>query len=133
MNAFRFSQRSLTCLNGVHPDLRRLAHEALARSEVDFVVTEGMRSVTRQKHLFNAGATRTMNSRHLTGHAIDVAAWVHGTIRWDWPLYDRISKAFKDASLNIDVPIVWGGDWESFKDGPHFELPWSVYPARKRV
>jgi peptidoglycan L-alanyl-D-glutamate endopeptidase CwlK len=26
------------------------------------------------------------------------------------------------------VPIVWGGDWRTFKDGPHFELDRRKYP-----
>lgn len=124
---FKFSERSLTNLDGVHPDLVKVAHDALAITPVDFVVIEGMRSVSRQKKLFEAGATRTMNSRHLTGHAIDVAAWVDGGIRWDWPLYDVISVAFKKAAKELGVPIVWGGDWSTFKDGPHYELDRNVY------
>ena len=67
-----------------------------------------------------------MNSRHLTGHAVDVAAWVDG-VRWDWPLYDAIAVAVKQAAKELDVAIVWGGDWATFRDGPHFELDRRVY------
>ena len=125
---FRFSQRSLTNLQQVHPDLQKIAHRALELTQVDFVVIEGIRTRERQQQLFREGATRTMNSRHLTGHAIDLAAWVGGTVRWDWPLYDQISKAMKQAAAEHGIPMVWGGDWKSFRDGPHFELDRRHYP-----
>jgi peptidoglycan L-alanyl-D-glutamate endopeptidase CwlK len=82
----------------------------------------------RQRSLFNSGASQTLNSRHLTGHAVDLGAWVDGGIRWDWPLYDRIANAMKRAANAEKVPIQWGGDWTSFKDGPHFQLPRDKYP-----
>ena len=126
MMAFRFSKRSLKALEGVHPALVAVAHRALELSPVAFVVTEGLRTLERQKELKAAGASRTLNSRHITGHAIDVAAWV-GEIRWDWPLYTQIADAFKQAASELNVAIVWGGDWESLRDGPHFELSRSVY------
>ena len=126
MVTFRFSKRSLKALEGVHPALVAVAHRALELSPVDFVVTEGLRTLERQKELKAAGASRTLNSRHITGHAIDVAAWV-GEIRWDWPLYAKIADAFKQAASELNVAIVWGGDWKSFRDGPHFELSRSVY------
>lgn len=124
--AFAFSQRSRRALEGVHPDLVRVAERALELTEVDFMVTEGVRSIERQRALVAARASRTMNSRHITGHAIDVAAWVGG-VRWDWPLYPRIAEAFKGAAAELGVPIVWGGDWPRFRDGPHFELDRDVY------
>jgi peptidoglycan L-alanyl-D-glutamate endopeptidase CwlK len=127
-NGFRFSARSERNLEGVHPDLVAVAREALQLSEIDFMITEGVRSVTRQKELFRAGATRTMNSRHLSGKAVDVAALVGGKVRWDWPLYAKIAAAFKMAAERRGVAIVWGGDWRTFKDGPHFELDRKVYP-----
>lgn len=120
--AFNLSPRSRRALEGVHPDLVRVVELAIVKTPVDFVVTEGLRTVARQKQLFAAGATRTMNSRHLTGHAVDVAALVGGKVRWDWPLYPRIADAFKEAAIIERVPIVWGGDWPRFRDGPHFEL-----------
>jgi peptidoglycan L-alanyl-D-glutamate endopeptidase CwlK len=126
---FKLSQRSLRNLNGVHPDLVRVVQRALELSTVDFMVTEGLRTKQRQQMLYAAGATRTLNSRHLTGHAVDLAAWVAGSVRWDWPLYYRIADAMKTAAAELGVAIVWGGDWKSFKDGPHFELDKKVYPA----
>lgn len=126
---FKFSQRSLNNLQSVHPDLQTIAHRALELTQVDFVVIEGLRTRERQQQLFSEGATRTMNSRHLTGHAIDLAAWSGGTVRWDWPLYDQISKAMKQAAAEYGIPMIWGGDWQSFRDGPHFELDRRHYPA----
>jgi peptidoglycan L-alanyl-D-glutamate endopeptidase CwlK len=120
------SPRSERNLQGVHKDLVRVVRFAGKRA--DFIVTEGLRTVARQKQLVAAGASQTMNSRHLTGHAIDVAALVDGKVRWDWPLYARIAEEMKAAAKELGVPIIWGGDWKSLKDGPHFELDRKKYP-----
>lgn len=125
---FSFSSRSLRNLEGVHPDLVAVAHRALQVTEIDFLVTEGLRTREKQIELVRAGASRTTRSRHLTGHAIDVAALVAGEVRWDWPLYEELSRAFKRAAFELKVPIVWGGDWKSFRDGPHYELSRTEYP-----
>ncbi|WAC60866.1 M15 family metallopeptidase [Brevundimonas sp. SL130] len=122
------SARSRSRLNGVHPALVAVVEAALARSSVDFMITEGLRTPERQAALVKAGASQTLKSRHLTGHAVDVAALVDGQVRWDWPLYGRIAEAFKAASRELNIPIVWGGDWKSLRDGPHFELDRKSYP-----
>ena len=114
-------------LKGVHPDLVKVVEKAITLTEIDFRVTEGLRSKTRQIELVNKGASKTLNSRHITGHAVDVVALIGGSVRWDWPLYDKIAKAFKQASKELNIPIVWGGDWKTFKDGPHFELDRNAY------
>jgi peptidoglycan L-alanyl-D-glutamate endopeptidase CwlK len=121
-------QRSLNRLEGVHPDLVRVVKKAAALSDLDFTVLEGLRTVERQKQLVNQGASRTMNSRHITGHAVDLAPMIGGTVSWDWPLYHRLAKIVKSAAADEKVPLVWGGDWRAFKDGPHWELPWKFYP-----
>lgn len=128
--AFHLSPRSNERLSGVHPALARVVKRAILCSEIDFTVLEGRRGLTRQKALFAAGATRTMNSRHITGHAVDLGAWIGGEVRWDWPLYDKIAFAMKQAAEQEGVPIEWGGDWKTFPDGPHFQLPWKEYPAK---
>lgn len=125
---FKFSPRSVQRLQGVHPRLVSCVHRALALSSVDFAVLEGVRTMERQKQLVAAGASQTMRSRHLTGHAVDLGAIVDGQVRWDWPLYDRIAAAMKQAAGELGVPLEWGGDWTTFKDGPHFQLPWKEYP-----
>lgn len=126
--SFRLSARSRTRMAGLHPDLVRVIEGAIAITPVDFTITEGLRKPVRQAELVKAGASRTLNSRHLTGHAVDVAAWIGGTVRWDWPLYPRIAGAFKQAAVDLDVPLVWGGDWPRLRDGPHFELCRKAYP-----
>lgn len=127
--SFTLSKRSLNNLNGVHPDLVKVVKLAITYTPVDFVVTEGLRTKERQEALVKAGASRTMNSRHLTGHAVDLAALVGGQVRWDWPLYERISQAMLRAAKELKVKLIWGGSWATFKDGPHFELARSEYPA----
>lgn len=124
---FTLSQRSRDRLKGVHKDLIKVVELAITKSSIDFIVTEGLRSKERQRQLVAAGASKTLNSRHITGHAIDVAALVDGKVRWDWPLYAKIAEAMKAAANELGVKIVWGGDWRSFKDGPHFELDRRFY------
>lgn len=124
---FQFSKRSEQNLHGVHPDLVAVVRKALALTSVDFMVTEGVRTPERQRELVKRGASQTMNSLHLPqadgyAHAVDLAAWVGG-VRWDWPLYHKIAEAMKLAAAELGIPIEWGGDWTSFKDGPHFQLP----------
>lgn len=120
--SYKLSQRSINRLKGVNPDLVSVVKLAIERSDVEFMVTEGLRTKERQAELVKAGASKTMNSRHITGHAVDLAAIVGGEIRWDWPLYTKLAKAMKQAAYELNVDIEWGGDWKSFKDGPHFQL-----------
>lgn len=122
------SVRSEKNLVGIHPDLDKVVRKAEELSELEFIVTEGLRSKERQEQLVKAGASKTMNSRHLTGHAVDLAIVVGGEVRWDWPLYSKLSNSMKEAAKQVGVPIEWGGDWTSFKDGPHFQLPFKEYP-----
>jgi peptidoglycan L-alanyl-D-glutamate endopeptidase CwlK len=128
MGNFAFGERSKKNLTGVHPDLVKVATKALELSQIDFTVTEGLRTKERQAQLMAAGASKTMNSRHITGHAIDIAPIIAGEVRWDWPPFQELAKAFKLAAKEENVLIVWGGDWVSFKDGPHFELDRRKYP-----
>lgn len=115
-------------LEGVHPDLVRVVQHAIKISKVDFTVLEGVRTLATQRKYFSAGKTRTMNSRHLTGHAVDLAPVVNGEISWDWKDFHPLAEAMKAAAKAENVPITWGGDWTTFKDGPHWELPWAKYP-----
>ena len=123
--------RSLARLEGVHPDLVRIVKTAASISDLDFTVLEGLRTVERQKELVKQGASKTMKSRHLTGHAVDLAPMIDGKISWDWPLYHRLAKTVKAAAAVERLPLQWGGDWRTFKDGPHWELPWAFYPKEK--
>jgi peptidoglycan L-alanyl-D-glutamate endopeptidase CwlK len=156
MNKFILGIRSKLNLRGVHPDLVAVVNKAIEITGIDFTVTEGLRSKQRQEQLVKSGASKTMNSRHLTGHAVDLAAIVKGKVRWDWELYFQIASAMQQAARDLLVPIVWGGVWDTklndlgndlqaehtkyimrqkklgkraFGDAPHFELSRKTYPA----
>lgn len=126
--------RSERNLSGVHADLVgviRAAWEGMQGrpDKLSFTVIEGLRSKKRQAELVAAGASQTMNGRHLTGHAVDLMATVAGAGRWDWPLYAALGVEVKAHAQAAGVPIVWGGDWRTLRDGPHFELSRKDYPA----
>lgn len=123
--SYALGTRSRQRLSGVHPDLVAVVKRAIQITEQDFSVLEGIRNINRQKELFKAGKSTTMNSRHLTGHAVDLAPW---PISWEWEGFYPIAEAMKQAAEELDVAIVWGGDWKSFPDGPHFELDRKAYP-----
>lgn len=128
---FRLGAVSRANLAGVHPDLTQIVTAAIAISPVDFQVIEGRRSAEREAELVRAGASQTLRSRHLTGHAVDVCALAGGEVSWDWALYPPIAAAFKQAAASLGHPIEWGGDWRTLKDGGHFQLPWAAYPAAR--
>lgn len=132
--AVTLTQASLKRLDGVHPDLVKVVKRAAELTTQPFQITEGLRTLSRQRELVKKGASRTLKSRHIAapnglGHAIDVVAMVGGRISWEVPLYHRIADAFKAAAREMGVPLEWGGDWASFFDGPHFQLPWGTHPG----
>lgn len=130
------NEHSKKTLVGVHPDLIRVVEEAaeISASEgLDFIITEGVRTLARQRKLVAAGASQTMKSRHIPGEdglskAIDFAVVIDGEITWKFPAYTPVAACFKKAAEKLGVPIVWGGDWKSLKDGPHIELDRKKYP-----
>ena len=126
----KWSDRSLRNLQGIHPDLRRVMDRALQESPLDFIVIEGLRTKERQAELVKSGASKTMNSRHITGHAVDLLPIGPNGPRFDWPLYHKLAPAVKAAAKAEGVKITWGGDWTSFPDGPHFELERRAYPNK---
>lgn len=126
--AFALGQRSIDRLKGVHPDLVKVVHLALTKVDRDFTVGEGLRTIETQRKYVAEGKSKTMNSRHLTGHAVDLWPLVEGKVTWDWKYYYPLADAMKAAAKELGVPLEWGGDWTSFKDGPHFQLPFKQYP-----
>lgn len=128
---------SLSRLRGVHPDLVRVVLRCAddwKDPDTAFIVTCGVRTMAEQRLLVAKGASKTLRSRHIPAangyaHAVDLAAVLKGQVRWDWPLYDRLAKAMKTAAKAEKVPLEWGGDWKTFKDGPHYQLPWKEYPG----
>lgn len=125
--SFTLGNRSRKNLEGVHPKLVAIVERAIVLTTVDFAVTEGVRSWAKQKENIERGVSWTMNSRHLKqidgyGHAVDLAAWVDGSVAWaPWSLYEAIYQAMFAASKENETPIVWGGHWKQ-RDGVHFEL-----------
>ena len=133
MSEFSFGKRSLDNLVGVATDLVAVATRAIALSDVDFGVIEGLRTPERQQELLEAHASQTLQSKHIIGHAIDVAAFVGGTVSWDWPLYPRIAHAMQAASREFGIPIVFGCVWDrqlaSLTDNIQYEI--ECYKARR--
>ncbi len=131
---FALGERSLQRLEGVHPDLIRVVQAAITLSTTDFTVIQGVRTETEEAACVAGGASTTMHSRHLPnqdglGCAVDLAAWVNNSVAYvPLTLYDQIADAMKSAALEVGVPIEWGGDWTTFKDYGHFQLPWVSYP-----
>lgn len=147
---FKLSKRSLNNLKGVHPDLVRVVKRAIEITEEDFMVIEGLRSKQRQRELYNKGASKTLNSRHITGHAVDLAVWKNGGITWDtgrpdsfyevshdddYTLYQEVGTSMLMAARELNIPLRWGADWDGdgqhtdhrFLDWVHFELPATHY------
>ena len=122
------SQKSLDKMKGLHPDLVKVVKRAIELTTVDFTVDETLRTVERQKELVAKGASQTMKSRHLTGHAIDLYALKNGGVVWELPLYKEIAKAMLQAAKELGVDLEWGGNWKTLVDGPHFQLTWKSYP-----
>lgn len=132
MTGFKWSLRSLKEMGEIHPDLRKVCDEALRltvkrHTVLDFVIIDGRRTIKEQQLHFANGASKTMNSRHLHGYAIDFAVLVSGKIRWEKEYYMPIGTYFKEAAKRVKVPIIWGGDWR-WKDWGHIELDRKRYP-----
>ncbi len=126
------SARSEARMLGVHNDLKAVVRRALALSPYDFGITAGNRTAIEQHALYQQGASTLDGynkiSRHQTGHAIDFVAYdENGKVTWSMEYYEAISSAFKQAAKELNIPIVWGGDWSTFADGPHIELSRAVY------
>jgi peptidoglycan L-alanyl-D-glutamate endopeptidase CwlK len=127
-------------LIGVHPDLVKLVREAVATCEQPFIVFEGVRTVERERSLIAKGVSALKDPfrcRHvptndpkygLVSHAVDLVPLINGQPKWSWPEIYPIARAMKAASSKLHISLEWGGDWKTIKDGPHYQLPWSLYP-----
>lgn len=133
---WKLSQRSLDNLKDVHPDLIKVIMAALVTSPYDFGIIEGKRSIERQRELFALGKSRTLNSRHLVGKAVDFDVFVDGAVTWDEKYYEAVSVAFKECAKELGIPVVWGGDFPklyggTFVDSDHLELERHAYPDQE--
>ena len=101
--SYKLGTRSLQNLSGVHPDLVAVVKLAISITEQDFTVIEGIRNINRQRELVKAGKSTTMNSRHITGHAVDMVPW---PLDWnDLERFEVMSEAMKQAAEKLDIPI----------------------------
>lgn len=155
MAQFKLGEASRKELQGVHSQLVATVERAIKITVQDFSVHDGIRTLADQQRLVAAGASETLDSRHLTGHAVDLVPYVNGKLRWEWPPIYRIADAMRIAANELDTPLRWGGVWDidftastdspedlvadyvsrrrklgkrAFIDGPHFELPKSLFP-----
>lgn len=125
---FRLSSKSMSRLALVHKDLQEVVNAAIKVTTVDFAVIEGLRTLERQRQLVASGASKTMNSRHIHGMAVDLAAIVGGKVTWQPLVYNIIADAMLSQAAKFQIPIIWGGSWKSFPDLVHFELNRRFYP-----
>lgn len=142
-SGFRLGERSLSKLEGVHPFLVACVHKAIALSTVDFSVRQGLRDVETQRRYVAQGRSKTMNSRHLYGLAVDLAPYIGGKTVWEKDKFHPIREAMFRAAFELGqtYPLRWGGDWDSdgdttdqsFHDRPHFEIPRSAIPNPDRM
>ncbi len=155
----KLGKHSLAELNGVHPDLVKVVKKAIEITAQDFTVHDGIRTLAEQRMLLKCGASKTLNSRHITGHAVDLVPYINGKLRWEWgPIY-KIAESMRGAARHHGIPIVWGGCWDinfteserppeelvehyiqqcrkvrgkkAFVDGPHYELSRHQYKAER--
>jgi hypothetical protein len=124
---YTLGKTSLSKLNGVHPNLVKVIKRAIELTSQDFSVNEGLRTLERQKRLVAAGASRTLNSKHLKqadgyGHASDLIPWGdfdgNGTkeISWAWENFYPIAEAMRAAAKELNIRVRWGGCWETLND-----------------
>lgn len=145
MSQYKLGSHSLRELQGVHPTLVTVVKHAIEITEQDFTVFDGIRTEAEQREYVARGVSKTMNSRHLTGHAVDLVPWINNRLRWEWEPIFVIAVAMQRAAKDLETPIRWGGSWTRIDntdktpkelkaahdgwDGPHFELPRDLYPV----
>lgn len=135
MAKFRFSQRSLDNLKGVNPKLTQVVYRALELTDIDFAVTDGLRTAAEAAANRGKGTSYIKRSKHEDGLAVDITPCVNGKAvagkQEDWPYFNQLSKWMFQAAEELGVKIAWGGNWEKvkvngewkpFKDGYHYEL-----------
>lgn len=129
---YKLGKKSLSNLKGVHPDLIKVVKRAIELTECDFTVTEGLRTKATQALYVKQGKSQTMNSKHLDGLAVDLAAWVNGTINWNFDYYFKIADAVRKASIELGIKIKWGGAWRYLNDYDSSRKAYDAYIAERK-
>lgn len=130
----KLTDKDLKKLKGAHPDLVKIVVEAARVTTVPFMVMEVTRNAAQQAANIKKGVSWTTRSRHLPSkdglaRAADlVPIDEKGKPIWAWPVYYKLAPIMKAAAKTVKIPVEWGGDWKKNKDGPHWQLPWKLYP-----
>lgn len=120
-------------LRRAHPDLAKIVRRAAEITSIPFTILQSDRTIEQQRANVAKGVSQTMKSRHLISpdgmvRAVDIAPLDGKSASFAWPLYHKLAPIMKQAAKDVNIPVEWGGDWKSFKDGPHWQLPWNKYP-----
>lgn len=121
MNDFKFSQRSVKKLKSVNKYLKGIMYDLLSHSPHDFAITEGLRTLEKQKKLLSENKTKTLQSKHLDGLAVDIVALPNGKVSWEPQHYVEIANALNDVlrlSNNQKYLVRWGGAWNCYMPCP---------------
>lgn len=129
---FKLSNKSLSRLEGVDPKLVAVVKRAIEISDVDFTVTEGLRPLATQRLYVKQGRSQTLNSKHLKGLAVDLAAYINGTISWDFDYYFKIADVMREAAIELNVRVKWGGAWRYLNDYPNSKAAYNEYIAERK-
>lgn len=133
---FTLSKRDETRMKKAHPHLQKIIRQAAGITTVPFTVLQADRTIEQQRENVKKGVSKTMKSRHLIGkdgmvYAVDIAPLgPDGAASFAWPLYHKLAPIMKKAAKQVGIPVEWGGDWTTLKDGPHWQLPWAKYPGK---
>jgi len=119
---YQLSESSLAKLQGVHPLLVQVVKATIARSPLDFKITEGLRTIERQRELVGQKKSQTLKSRHIIGQAVDICVLIDGKPNWDFNNYKVVAGVFLQCAKELGVKITWGGSWTTLVDGPHFQI-----------
>lgn len=155
MGVFVLNAGSKKELLRVHEALVSIVEKAVQLSVQEFAVHDGVRTIAEQQQMVQRGAAQTLDSRHVSGHAVDLVPYINGKLRWEWPPIYLIADAMRIGAQELKIPLRWGGAWDvdftnstelpqdlvsnyvarrkkqglsAFIDGPHFELLRSQYP-----
>lgn len=131
-------QEDATLPKDLHPlvlEKKETLVKTAADSGISIIVTDGFRSFQEQDSLYQKGRTtdgqivthaKAGDSYHNFGLAIDFAILdKQGKALWD-TAYDGNGNGKSDwmevVAIAKELGFQWGGDWEHFKDYPHFEM-----------